>query len=444
MTGSPDFLLPEAQIANLDAGNLVAGSTRWDSDGDGIFFNETRVGFLWSPASGAQVFAIPENLYGNPTFYFPSAISDTGSVSGTALFRLQRQALPFLWTAGAGVQFLSLPCHGPPPTVTGGPSTACSGSTTGLSANGAAVAGQVIDGEGNAHAARWKLGGGRPGDVGRAEPDARGAGGSGVGSLRPKERPLARPSAQRDSPRRSRFTLEQLDTAAPWSDGLAISADGRVVVGEIAPEGLDVTAARWIDGVAQALEPVGDASSAVQTSADGGVALGWGFVDGRLVLVRWDAQGDAQLLPPPEGWSLETIRASNRAATAAVGALSLDGNWAPYVWTHSGGFRILPELGREGDYDQSEAIGLSEDGHAVVGALQASVISNGDPPSLAFLWTADGGLFTLNDLLATVGFPDPDFFSALAISGDGRRILATGNPGEPAGDTNSLILTLAP
>jgi len=35
VSGATDLLLPEAQIANLDAGNLVAGSTRWDSDGDG-------------------------------------------------------------------------------------------------------------------------------------------------------------------------------------------------------------------------------------------------------------------------------------------------------------------------------------------------------------------------------------------------------------------------
>ena len=88
---------------------------------------------------------IPQDLYENPTFYFPSAISDTAAVSGTALFRLQRQSLPFLWSGGGGVQFLPLPCGGPPPSVTGGPSTPCSGSTTGVSATGTFVAGQVLD-----------------------------------------------------------------------------------------------------------------------------------------------------------------------------------------------------------------------------------------------------------------------------------------------------------
>lgn len=273
VNGTTDLLLPAAQIANLDAGDLVAGFTRWDNDGDGVFFNETRVGFLWSPSGGAQVFEIPQNLYENPTFYFPAGISDTGTVSGTALFRLLRRGLPFLWSATAGTQFLPLPCGGAPPTVSGGPSTVCSGSSTGLAANGAFVAGQVTDREGNAHAARWKQAGGRPGDPGRAGPG--GAGGIGVVTLSPRERPrLARASAAREGAPRLRFVLEQLDTAAPWSDGLAISADGRVVVGEIAPDGFDVVAARWIDGAAQPLEPVGDASSAVQSSADGSVALG--------------------------------------------------------------------------------------------------------------------------------------------------------------------------
>ncbi len=392
------MLLPEAQIANLDAGDLVAGSTRWDSDGDGVFFNETRVGFLWSPLGGAQAFRISEALYDNPSFYFPSAISDTGAVSGTAVYRLLFQSLPFLWTSAAGLQFLPLTCPGPPPTVTGGPSTDCSGSAVGVSADGAAVAGQVIDALGDAHAARWRLTRGK----------------------------------------KPRAVLEVLPSSDPsWSDALAISADGRVVVGESG-----VSAARWIDGVPQTLEAVGEFSIAVLTSADGSTALGSAFVNGRGVLVQWDATGAAQVTEPPEGWTLESLRAANAAATAAVGALAFNGNWAPYVWTSSGGFEILPELGREADYDNSEAVGLSEDGSSVIGTLQASVISNGDPPSLAFLWTADGGVVTLNTLLEAAGFVDPDFFQALAISADGRKILATGNPPGTLNDTNSIVLTL--
>ena len=37
---------------------------------------------------------------------------------------------------------------------------------------------------------------------------------------------------------------------------------------------------------------------------------------------------------------------------------------------------------------------------------------------------------------------DPDFFQALAISRNGRKILATGNPPGTLNDTNSLIITV--
>src|SRR4029453_5180983 len=107
--------------------------------------------------------------------------------------------------------------------------------------------------------------------------------------------------------------------------GLAISDDGRVVVGESG-----ISAARWIDGVPEALETIGDFSTAALTSADGGIALGWAFLEGRIVLVRWDATGAAQVTVPPEGWTLESLRATNPTATAAVGALSSNGNWAPF------------------------------------------------------------------------------------------------------------------
>lgn len=49
VTGRDDLLVPAATIANLDApARYVAGSSRWDHDGDGVVFNETHVTFLWS------------------------------------------------------------------------------------------------------------------------------------------------------------------------------------------------------------------------------------------------------------------------------------------------------------------------------------------------------------------------------------------------------------
>ena len=63
VTGRSDTQFPVATHANLDAGDLVAGNTRWDNDGDGIFFVETHVGFLWSPTDGIRPFEEAANVY---------------------------------------------------------------------------------------------------------------------------------------------------------------------------------------------------------------------------------------------------------------------------------------------------------------------------------------------------------------------------------------------
>src|SRR6185503_8477986 len=43
ITGRGDTRFPVATNANLDSGDLVAGNTQWDNDGDGIFFVETAL-----------------------------------------------------------------------------------------------------------------------------------------------------------------------------------------------------------------------------------------------------------------------------------------------------------------------------------------------------------------------------------------------------------------
>jgi uncharacterized membrane protein len=140
---------------------------------------------------------------------------------------------------------------------------------------------------------------------------------------------------------------------------------------------------------------------------------------------------------------VESIRAANRAATAAVGAYSIGDDWAPFVWTLDGGFVTIPENGRESDYDRSEAFDVSDDGATVVGYLGAQVISNGEPPQRAFLWSAATGFVLVNDLMAAYGEVDPDYFFADAISGDASRIVVTGNVSQSIHDTNSVIVSLA-
>jgi uncharacterized membrane protein len=407
VTGTPDMYLPGAGVANLDAGNLVAGNTRWDN-GSGIVFNDTHVGFLWSPATGAKVFKINDTLYFTPNFHFPAAISSNGVVIGTDLFRETLKGLPFLWTAADGFNFLPLPCPGPPPDNSGGVSNSdCNGAASAISAGGSVAVGLFREGILGAFptmAVRWEV---------------------------------------KKSGQHLRLDDKRLQTPDAWSDAWAVSADGSVIVGDSGPSDTALQATRWVNGTQQALQVVSTSSTARFTSSDGSIAVGFATIGSRRVLALWDGNGTATVAEPPAGTSIETIAAINPAGTAAVGALSAGGNRAPYLWTRTGGFTVIPENGREQDYDLSEALDVSDDGTVVVGALQATVVSNGDPAPRGFLWTPGQGLILLDDLLTEFGFANPSIYQVSAISGDGRRVLAAGSFPRANQDTTSLVIGLS-
>jgi len=408
LKGTSDMYLPGAGVANLDAGNLVAGTTRWDNDGDGIIFNDTHVGFLWSPAAGAKVFKISDTLYSTPNFHFPAAIAANGTVVGTDLFKETLRGLPFLWTAVDGFNFLPLPCPGPPADNSGGVSNSdCNGAATAVSANGGVAVGffrEGIFGAFPSMALRWDV---------------------------------------RKSGQRLRLDDRRLPTPDAWSNAWAVSADGTVIVGDSGPSDTGLQATRWVNGTQQALGVVSTSSTARFTSSDGSTAAGLATIGSRKVLVFWDANGSATVAEPPAGATIETLAAINPTGTAAVGALSVGGNRAPYLWTRSGGFTVIPENGREQDYDSSEALDVSDDGTVVVGALQASVVSNGDPAARGFLWSAGAGLILVDDLLTDFGFANPGIYQVSAISGNGRRILAVGSFPRANQDTTNLVIELS-
>jgi probable HAF family extracellular repeat protein len=238
------------------------------------------------------------------------------------------------------------------------------------------------------------------------------------------------------------LTDQRLVTSDAWSNAWGVSADGSVIVGDSGTSEDALHAVRWVNGTPQALPAASGTSTARFSSSDGSVAIGLATTAAGNVLVRWDAGGTATVAIPPAGTSVDTIAAINPAATAAVGSLSSGGNRAPYVWTLSDGFTVLPEDGRELDYDLSEARDVSDDGAVVVGALRASVISNGEPPTRGFLWTAEHGMSFIEDLLTEGGFTNQGIFEVSALAGDGKRILATGVSPHSTHDTGSLVITL--
>ena len=135
-------------------------------------------------------------------------------------------------------------------------------------------------------------------------------------------------------------------------------------------------------------------------------------------------------------------------ATAAVGALTdqviFQEDYVPFLWREGLGFTLLGELGLPDDYDRSTAVDVSDDGTTVVGALQASVVSNGFPPPRAFRWTEAAGTEDLEALLTATGAPPLGLYHATAISGDGQKILATGVERPTIHDTTSVLLEFGP
>ena len=385
--GREDMIFVNVLLADLDAGDLVGGNTVWDHDGDNVFFIETQVGFVWNPIDGATPFAISEDLYFNDARQLVYDLGADGTAVGIHVFKLARTSWPFRFTVFDGIEFLERPAFG------------YAGSANAVSDDGTIVAGWVREANGlPTRAVVWN---------------------SGALSFLPSDR--------------------------PWSDALDTSDDGSVIVGWTGFSDLQVRPARWVNGVREDLRAVGVASRAQFVSDDGTVVVGLTTLrQGAQALVHWEGNR-RRVFRPPMKLSIVDLFAINADASAAVGSVAdVTGNRAPFVWRLGDGFTVIPELGRDEDYDLSQAVDVSDDGNTVIGTIQNTVVSNGDPPTTAFVWTPEEGTVAINDLLADFGIADPDFFIGIAVSGDGRKIVATGNPERTNNDANSLLIRFAP
>jgi uncharacterized membrane protein len=385
ITGTEHMFQPGVAIANLDAGDLVAGTTWWEVEG--VVYVETYVGFLWTPKDGATVFEEPPNVYFNDNLMAPSEISDDGVVAGTIVFFNQFQNKPFRWSAATGVEMLPLGGHN-------------LGSATAISADGARIGGSVQ---------------------------------ASLGAL----------------PRAALWGPEGLQVLGPSGKSSFVwdtSDDGNVLVGDHGPNSATVQGSRWLNGAEIGLGPVPGAttSSARHVADDGGQVVGWARVGGVTVLVVWAPSGVPAVLVPPNGLSVVEITAINPSATAAVGALTdqvaFDEDYVPFLWRAGVGFTLIEELGIPEDYDRSTAVDVSDDGSLVIGALQSSVISNGYPPPIAFRWSETSGTENLEALLVSTGAAPLGLYYPTAISGDGRRILVTGVERPTIHDTTAVLL----
>src|SRR5438309_6693659 len=402
---------PGASFADLDHG-FAAGATRYLHD-DGLIYNDTRACFLWSQDGTTTLFEPSHDLNTTRRVYFAHQITPDGSkVAGSVAFLNTRTTAPWIGERDAGLKYLPLlPNY--------------SGTTIAISNDGRLAAGTLFGGGFNpppSQAAVWLDG-----------------------------------------------VLQTLPSAQLWSEvaGVSephlppnphpVSSDGSIIVGASGPASDQLQATKWVNSVEVPLstgDPQPQSSVALFVTDDGvvfGTAIG---TDGRVRMVRWDSDGTPQILEPPNGLSIITLNAVDRSGTVAGGSLALSTsciqlpdpacNQSPFVWTASGGFTILPENGHQDFYDLSTVTAVSDNGRVVAGALRASTRTDGDPPDVGFLWSADTGLTLINDI---IGQPNPDYSSTDQVSSDGNRVMVTGNarsrPGSDDHDTLELILDLA-
>ena len=217
-------------------------------------------------------------------------------------------------------------------------------------------------------------------------------------------------------------------------------------------------ATKWVNGLEQQLSTGGvqTQSSVAVFVANSGVIFGYAVLsNGRVVLVRWGAGGNPEILEPPNGLNVVNVSSVDSQGNAVGGALAQQFRCTqqcedplckrkPFVWTRRGGFTVLPENGLEDTYNTSAVEDVSDDGRVAVGHLSTCLVGPGSPPQQAFTWTATSGLVLIDDLMAAHGQPDPHYFLATDVSRNGNRVLVVGNPPlTDAQDTADLTLDLA-
>lgn len=194
------------------------------------------------------------------------------------------------------------------------------------------------------------------------------------------------------------------------------SADGAVIVGSFYEPSKGFEACRWTDTGLSGLGDPPDARSSVASvvSADGSVIAGVADVDGvRSVAFRWTEAQGMQVLPSPEGAAWMKIGAISADGAPIVGAASADNGQS------SRPFRYSEELGMElidvpGRVLHAEAIGVGDD-NVVLGTAD----------DRGFVWSDENGFAYLDEVLEGSGIRTGPELRVMALSGDGAFVAGT-------------------
>jgi probable HAF family extracellular repeat protein len=199
-----------------------------------------------------------------------------------------------------------------------------------------------------------------------------------------------------------------------------INDSGKVVGGESFVCGFSACARAfsWESGVHEVLDPLpGEYSAAATDVNNNGQIVGWSsaFVfhtPNEHRAVTWTVDGVALLEPLPAGWGTEALAINN------VGEIAGHSAYRAVIWSSDFEIQDLGEL--PGQF-RAYANDINDAGQ-VVGTSWIGRFFGDERP---FLWTSDGGMLNLNDLLDESG--DDWFLREAAAINNRGQIVGFGN-----------------
>lgn len=230
-------------------------------------------------------------------------------------------------------------------------------------------------------------------------------------------------------------TLEPLNTGTAAATSVtAVSADGRIAVGQHIPSGGPVLGVRWAPGGISALDGMSNNNPftlPTDVSADGTVIVGHGNIDDDPFqhAFRWTPRGGTRRLTEPAGVTSSRPTAASADGSVIVGRMYQGPHILAFRWTESGGMVSLRPPSTAGPARADIASDVSADGRVIIG----SGIGQD-----AFIWDPDNGLRDLHRVLVDqyglgVQMAGWSNLSPRSISGDGKTIVGVGT--NPAGES---------